>query len=255
MDVNGLCQHCNEKLLFPDNMTGDVVECPHCGQQTQLVAHIPNLKKCPDCQQPVSVHAAACPHCGSPLLAPTPAPPPLLRTSLPPPLPPPPLTRAVPHLALTLARCNACSHLFAKNVSKCPSCGSARTTPAANGCAILAGLLLLFFIVSYVTSSRPTGGGAATGAGYPPVNVFVTNSELVIENTSGSTLAGLKAYLNGTPPFTYSAEVPAISAGERVKVPLSSFAKKDGQSFKPTDTKVTTIWVGGGGYDYGGFRN
>lgn len=111
------------------------------------------------------------------------------------------------------------------------------------------------FIISLVTDSKPTGSADTGGAGYPPVKVFVTNFELVIENTGGSTLAGLKAYLNGTPPFTYSAEVPAISAGGRVRVPLSSFAKKDGQRFKPADTKATTIWVGGGGYDYGSFRN
>lgn len=256
MDINGLCQHCNEKLLFPDNMTGDVVVCPHCGQQTQLVAHNPNLKKCPDCQQPVSVHAAACPHCGRRLMAssavPPPPPPPA-----PAPLPSVSLKPIAPQLHPSLAQCKACGHPFAKDVSKCPSCGSARTTPQARGCAFLAGLLLLMFIVSQALDSTPSGGtvGGSPSAGYPPVNVFVTNHELVIENTSGSALTGLKAYLNGTPPFTYSAPVPAISAGGRVRVPLSSFAKKDGQRFKPADTKATDIWVGGGGYDYGSFRN
>ncbi len=61
-------------------------------------------------------------------------------------------------------------------------------------------------------------------------------------------------YVNDTPPFTFKVTVAAPAVGAAVNIPLASFAKKDGTRFNPTATKVTQIWVGGGGRDFQSFN-
>src|ERR1700746_2979333 len=39
--LKGECQHCSGHLEFPADAVGAAVECPHCGQQTELLVATP----------------------------------------------------------------------------------------------------------------------------------------------------------------------------------------------------------------------
>jgi DNA-directed RNA polymerase subunit RPC12/RpoP len=73
-----LCQHCGEKIAFPIERAGEIVDCPHCKRGTLLV--IPPVKpsqivRCPcqHCRKLIGFEASElaeensvipCPHCG-----------------------------------------------------------------------------------------------------------------------------------------------------------------------------------------------
>jgi hypothetical protein len=59
-----------------------------------------------------------------------------------------------------------------------------------------------------------------------------------------------EVYINGTPPFTYSLTVAAPKVGESVQLRLNDFVKSGGERFNPYTTALTSVWVGGGGYDF-----
>lgn len=78
MDLKSPCEHCGQNLVFPENMLGDQINCPHCNETTKLWATSPggptaatttnpNLTQCPDCGKTVSIRASTCPQCGAPL--------------------------------------------------------------------------------------------------------------------------------------------------------------------------------------------
>ena len=70
-----------------------------------------------------------------------------------------------------------------------------------------------------------------------------------IKNEDSHDWPVLTIYLNGQPPFTFHANIPALKLGEELSFPLNEFAKDNGERFNPLGYKVTELWIGGGDYD------
>ena len=69
------CPHCSQVLEAPDDMAGEVVECPGCQQQITVpqpqtaetrkpAAVIGPTPKCPNCEEEMGPDAVLCVHCG-----------------------------------------------------------------------------------------------------------------------------------------------------------------------------------------------
>lgn len=88
------------------------------------------------------------------------------------------------------------------------------------------------------------------------VDVGWNQFAIAITNRRSGVATGneLTVYLNGAPPFTYKATATMPPLGQTVRIPLNSFATKDGARFNPLTTAVTVAWVGGGGYDFASFE-
>jgi hypothetical protein len=93
-------------------------------------------------------------------------------------------------------------------------------------------------------------GAAPTKLKTPAVKVANNATTLEVTNTGSEGWTDATVYLNGTPPDGYRFTVPAPKIGEKIQIPLRNFAKKDGTRFNPSYTKVTVIWVGGGGFEF-----
>jgi hypothetical protein len=117
-------------------------------------------------------------------------------------------------------------------------------------CGIVAtGLLLLILIGvrhSQISESEP----------YKTVSAELNASDyaLVVKNTGAEPWPILAAYLNGTPPSTYTANLPALGAGKSYKLLLSEFSTDGGKRFAPDNCSATEVWIGGAGFVYKHYR-
>lgn len=122
-----------------------------------------------------------------------------------------------------------------------------------------AGLFLLFlfgallFVVGslFTKEAEQTTRTIPKPRNLPPVRTMHTDTELVLVNASSDSLNGIIAYVNGMPPYGYKCEIGFIEAKGIKEVRLIDFTKSNGERFNPMAYKVTEIWIGGGGYDYG----
>lgn len=73
-DISFACPNCKQVLEGPDDMAGQVVECPACQQQMtipgpetaapQEAEETPASRKCPSCGTAMEADAVLCVHCG-----------------------------------------------------------------------------------------------------------------------------------------------------------------------------------------------
>jgi len=64
-DIEIFCPHCDEALDVPEDLLGEVVDCPVCGQSLQ----VPWLEPEESVPQPSEREVTACPFCGEEILA------------------------------------------------------------------------------------------------------------------------------------------------------------------------------------------
>lgn len=111
---------------------------------------------------------------------------------------------------------------------------------------VFAGLAVLVMLTDSTTSPKAV------------MNLKVSASARAIEitNERNPVAAGrvMEIYINDSPPFTYHASSVVPDVGESVSIPLNEFVKKSGERFNPFATAVTEVWIGGGTYDYQGFK-
>jgi len=175
----------------------------------------------------------ACPHCGLSTVLRVPG----YSEPQPPPLPKPPPVVSQPH----------------------PQTIYIREKPKT-GCLtqFVAALLILFllgFIVSLFNSASDSSRSNNTPSrGTVKANIRCTDTSIIIQNKDSTAWSDITVYLNGTPPFTYRANLGAFSPGETREFPLNEFAKKNGERFNPFGMKVVQVWIGGGGFDYSNYR-
>jgi DNA-directed RNA polymerase subunit M/transcription elongation factor TFIIS len=74
-DFEFSCPHCSQVLEAPEDMVGEVVECPGCQQEITVTkpqtaaprkpaAIIADTPKCPNCEEEMEPDAVLCVHCG-----------------------------------------------------------------------------------------------------------------------------------------------------------------------------------------------
>jgi len=80
--------------------------------------------------------------------------------------------------------------------------------------------------------------------------VYPGDLTLRIVNEDTNAWPPLRVYLNGSPLQTYGVTIPALKPGDTLTVPLSDFAKENGDRFNPSAAKVVVIWIGGNGFDF-----
>jgi hypothetical protein len=91
---------------------------------------------------------------------------------------------------------------------------------------------------------------------YKTVSAEINASDylLMVKNTGADPWPTLSVYLNGTPPFTYNANIPALGAGESYQLRLAEFLTDSGKRFAPDKYSPTEVWIGGGGFVYKQYR-
>jgi hypothetical protein len=72
-----------------------------------------------------------------------------------------------------------------------------------------------------------------------------------IKNSDSTNWPTLEVFINGSPPFSYRYVMAPLAPGQSIVIPLNEFAKeKSGERFDPFRYKLTSIWIGGNGFDY-----
>lgn len=151
---------------------------------------------------------------------------------------------------MSLITCNECGTKVSNRATACPKCGSPIKNQSRWGCLIGIGasIAVIIAILSTCDSGKPQKTMS--------VEVGRGREVLEIKNIGTPDIEGkiMVVYINGSPPFAYMTACDAPAIGDTVRIPLSSFAKKDGQRFNPVAYAVREIWVGGAGYDYLSFE-
>ena len=154
---------------------------------------------------------------------------------------------------MALITCRECGTQVSSRATACPRSGSPiKKKSSFGGCLAAILLSVVVIIVIAVSSSTESSKPTKTMA----VEIDKSRDSLTIHNIGTPDIEGqaMVVYINGTPPFTYKAVCSAPAVGNSVRVPLNTFAKKDGQIFNPLAYTVTEVWIGGSGYDYKQFQ-
>jgi hypothetical protein len=112
---------------------------------------------------------------------------------------------------------------------------------------------LIIFIISLVnTSNSPSSISSPSISEKKTVNADISYNDykVTIKNLDSFDWPELDVYINGSPPFSYTARIQALKSGESATYDLNQFAKSDGERFNPDAYKVTELWIGGDDYDY-----
>jgi hypothetical protein len=66
-DIEFTCSNCRQTLEAPEEMAGEMVECPSCQQTIAIPSPAPREKAvvmCPECGAPMEPEAVLCVKCG-----------------------------------------------------------------------------------------------------------------------------------------------------------------------------------------------
>jgi len=158
-----------------------------------------------------------------------------------------------------LVACKDCGDKVSIRASACPHCGAKRRPARSSGERTLITILALIIVGSIVVlsiSEQPASGTGKTKAVKTmSVGIDIGTYALTVRNrsTSGIVDRTITLYVNGTPPGGFKGTCYGPAVGQEVIVPLNTFIKKNGTRFNPVTHAVTTIWIGGAGYDYAKF--
>ena len=151
---------------------------------------------------------------------------------------------------MSLITCRECGTQVSNRATACPKCGAPVKKQSRVGClfGIGAAIAVIIIIAFNSDSNKP----------HKTMSVAIEHSRetLQIKNVGTPDIEGqtMVVYINGTPPFAYKTACSAPAIGQTVRIPLTSFVKKDGERFNPLSYAVTEVWVGGAGYDYESYQ-
>jgi hypothetical protein len=127
-------------------------------------------------------------------------------------------------------------------VVKAPVKRTNPAVPALIGFFVLFAFVVMgFFVLHNSSSPTPAKNPVKTHVG-------LTASAVAITNLDEYAWPGVKVYLNGTPLDGYKAVYDReVAPHDRILIPLTDFAKRDGRRFNPVERKATQvlIWVEG----------
>lgn len=152
---------------------------------------------------------------------------------------------------MAMTKCKECGQRISTKADACPKCGATRKRTSPVGCLVGIVLLVLIFvgIVGSLDSNTEPSKTMSVEVSWGPKFVQIKNTENA--DISGKAVA---VYVNGMPPFAHKAVCTGPDLGKAVRLPLSSFVKKNGERFNPYTHAVTEVWVGGAGYDFSSYR-
>ena len=168
---------------------------------------------------------------------------------------------------MALIPCPECGKSISTSAVACPHCGApSKTAPQRGtpveppkkktyGCGSLFALGVIAIVVIGVVNTAIDSGKpppAKSGNAGRRVNVGIEISSMAVRLTNNGSPDWTQAevYLNGMPPFTFKATATAPPVGQSITIPLVQFVDRDGNRFNPLTKAVTSVWVGGSGYDY-----
>ena len=161
----------------------------------------------------------------------------------------PVVTQTPPPVSGRLIKCRDCGRAISSSATSCPACGAPvkRTNPAV---PVLIGIFILFAFVVMGSLVMNNSSSSSESSAKNPVKTHVglTASSVAITNLDDYAWTGVKVYLNGTPLDGYKAVYDRqVAPQERILIPLTDFAKRDGRRFNPVERKATQvlIWVEG----------